>query len=89
MIGFGRGASDIKTRVFLTLVANGRCTVLLDGNINSQSGKEPGAVDGTNGVGVAAGAVIGTPGDNRSGTVEEDASRVGKLGCRTDPFHND
>ena len=79
MIGFGRGASDIKTHVVLTLVANGRCTVLLDGNINSQSGKEPGAVASTSGVGVAAGAMIGTLGDNRSGTVEADALRMGKL----------
>ena len=79
MIGFGRGTSDIKTHVVLTLVANGRCTVLLDGNINSQSGKEPGAVASTSGVGVAAGAVIGTVGDNRSGTAEADASRMGKL----------
>ena len=79
MIGFGRGASDIKTHVVLTLVADGRCTVLLDGNINSQSGKEPGALASTSGVGVAAGTVIGTVGDNRSGTVEADAARMGKL----------
>jgi hypothetical protein len=79
MIGFGRGASDIKTHVVLTLVANGRCTVLLDGNINSQSGKEPGALASTGGVGVAAGTVVGTVGDNRSGTVEADAARMGKL----------
>jgi hypothetical protein len=79
MIGFGRGASDIKTHVVITLVANGRCMVLLDGNINSQSGKEPGALASTSGVGVAAGTVIGTVGDNRSGTVEADAARMGKL----------
>jgi len=79
MIGFGRGASDIKTHIVITLVANGRCTVLLDGDINSQSGKEPGALASTSGVGVAAGAVIGTVGDNRSGTVEADAARMGKL----------
>jgi len=79
MIGFGHGASDIETHVVLTLVANGRCTVLLDGNINSQSGKEPGALASTGGVGVAAGTVVGTVGDNRSGTVEADAARMGKL----------
>lgn len=79
MIGFGRGTSDIKTHVVLTLVANGRCTVLLDFNINSQSGKEPGALASTSGVGIAAGAVVGTLGDNRSATVEADAARMGKL----------
>ena len=53
--------------------------MLLDGNINSQSGKEPGALASTSGVGVAAGTMIGTVGDNRSGTVEADAARMGKL----------
>ena len=79
MIGFGRGASDIKTHAVLTLVANGRCAVLLDYNINSQSGKEPGALASTSGVGIAAGSVVGTLGDNRSATVEADAARMGKL----------
>jgi hypothetical protein len=79
MIGFGRGASDIKTHVVLSLVANGRCTVLLDFNVNSQSGKEPGALASTSGVGIAAGTVVGTLGDERSATVEADAARTGKL----------
>lgn len=79
MIGFGRGASDIKTHLVIALAANGQSTVLLDCNINSQSGKEPGALASTSSVGVAVGTVVGTVGDNRSGTVEADASRMGKL----------
>jgi hypothetical protein len=79
MIGFGRGASDIRAHVILTLIANGRNTVLLDCRINSQSGKEPGALVSTSGVGIAAGTVLGALGDSRSSTVEADASRMGAL----------
>jgi hypothetical protein len=79
MIGFGRGASDIKTHVVITLVANGKTTVLVDCNINSQSGKEPGALASTGGIGIAAGTVVGSLDDKRSATVEADASRMGKL----------
>ena len=79
MIGFGRGASDIKTHVVITLVANGKSTVLVDCNINSQSGKEPGALASTGGIGIAAGTVVGSLDDKWSATVEADASRMGKL----------
>lgn len=79
MIGLGRGASDIKAHVVLSLFENGRSTVLLESNISSQSGKEPGALESTGGVGIAAGTVVGSIGDKRSSTVHADAVRMGKL----------
>jgi hypothetical protein len=70
VIGFGRRANDIKTHLVIALVSNGRRTVLLDCNINSQSGKERGAL--ASGVGIAAGTVVRTLGDGRSATVAAD-----------------
>ena len=79
IVGFGRGESDIKAHVIISEVANGQRTVLLECNINSGSGKKPGAILSTNGEGFAAGVVTGHFGDKRSATVQADASRMAKL----------
>lgn len=78
MLGFGRGASDIKTHVIISLVANGNKTLLLDCNINSQSGKKPGAIVSMGGGSLAVGAATGDLGDSKA-TVQGDASRMAKL----------
>ena len=78
MIGFGRGASDIKTHVTVSSVVRGHPTVVLEFNLSSESGKKPGAV-ATMGVGsLAVGAAAGGVSD-RNSTVEADASRMGRL----------
>ncbi len=78
MLGFGRGASDIKTHLIVSLVAHGRKTLLLECNINAESGKKPGAIIGMGGGSLAVGAATGDIGDKRS-TVQADASRIAKL----------
>ena len=78
MIGFGRGASDIKTHVTVSSLVQGHPTVVLEFNLSSESGKKPGAA-ATIGVGsLAVGAAAGGISDRKS-TVEADASRMGKL----------
>ena len=78
MIGFGRGASDIKTHVTVSSVTQGHSTVVLEFSLSSESGKKPGAV-ATMGVGsLAVGAAAGGISD-RNSTVEADASRMAKL----------
>ena len=44
IIGFGRGASDLETHVTISEVFNGQRTILLECNIDSKSGKKPGAI---------------------------------------------
>jgi len=78
MIGFGRGASDIKTHVIISLVSGGHKTVVLECNLNSQSGKKPGAIIGLGGGDVAVSAVTGEVGDKKS-TVQGDAARMAKV----------
>lgn len=81
MVGFGRGASDIKTHVVVSSVVKGHQTVVLEFNLSSESGKKPGAI-ATMGVGsLAVGAAAGGVGDKKS-TVEADASRMAKLVAR-------
>jgi len=72
MIGFGRGASDIKTHV-----TEGKRTVLLEFNLNSASGKKPGAVATMGAGSLAVGAALGDVGDKK-GTVQADASRMAR-----------
>lgn len=78
MIGFGRGASDIKTHVTVSTVVRGHPTVVLEFNLSSESGKKPGALStmavGSLAVGAAAGGV-----SDRKSTVEADASRMARL----------
>jgi hypothetical protein len=77
LIGFGRGASDIKTHVTITSVTAGRSTVVLEFDMTSESNKQPGAAI-TGGSSLAVGAAVSAVGDRKS-TVEADASRMGKL----------
>jgi hypothetical protein len=77
LIGFGRGASDIKTHVTITSVTAGRSTLVLEFDMTSESNKQPGAAI-TGGSSLAVGAAVSVVGDRKS-TVEADASRMGKL----------
>ena len=77
MIGFGRGASDIKTHVVVSSLVKGSKTVVLEFNLNSASGKKPGAVATMGAGSLAVGAAVGDVGDKK-GTVEADASRMAK-----------
>ena len=74
MIGFGRGASDVRAHVVVSLMTQGNPIVLAEFNLDSESGKKPGAA-ATMGTGSAA-ASVGTSGATDSkATVEEDTSR--------------
>jgi protein-S-isoprenylcysteine O-methyltransferase Ste14 len=79
IVGFGRGASDVKTHLIISEVVDGQKTVLLDCNIDSKSGKKPGAILSTSGTGFAIGVATGHFGDKMSSTVKADASRMAKL----------
>jgi uncharacterized protein DUF4410 len=75
MIGFGRGASDVKTHVTVSSFTKGKKTVALEFDVNSASGKKPGAVAAMGGASLAVGAAAGDVGDKK-GTVQADASRM-------------
>ena len=75
MIGFGRGASDIKTHVTVSSLTKGTKTIVLEFNLNSASGKKPGAALGVSSL--AVGAAVGDVGDKKS-SVQADASRMAK-----------
>jgi hypothetical protein len=77
MIRFGRGASDIKTHVVVSSFAKGTKTVVLEFNLNSASGKKPGAVATMGAGSIAVGAAVGDAGDKK-GTLQADASRMAK-----------
>jgi hypothetical protein len=79
LIGFGRGASDVKAHLLISLLDGGKKTLLLECNINSASGKEPGAVASSSGTGFAISAVTGSLTDKRSSTAQVDGQRLGKL----------
>jgi hypothetical protein len=77
IIGFGRGASDVKAHVTVSLTTDAQPVLLSEFNLKSQSGKKPGAA-ATMGVGsVAVGAAAGGMGD-RKASVEADTSRMAK-----------
>ena len=77
MIGFGRGASDIKTHVIVSSFVKGAKTTVLEFNLNSASGKKPGAATTMGVSSIAVGAAVGDVGDKK-GTVQADASRMAK-----------
>jgi hypothetical protein len=77
MIGFGRGASDIKTHVTVSSFTKGKKTVVLEFNLNSANGKKPGAVATMGAGSLAVGAAVGDVGDKKE-TVQADASRMAK-----------
>lgn len=77
IIGFGRGASDVKAHVVVSLNAANGPILLSEFDLTSVSGKKPGAA-ATMGVGSAAasaGVAVATDG---KATVEGDASRMAK-----------
>jgi len=75
MIGLGRGASDVQAHVLMTLITADGPILLREFNIDTTSGKKPGAVE-TLGVGsLAAGAAAGAATDGKS-TVKGDTSRL-------------
>ena len=77
MIGFGRGASDLKTHVMISSTTEGHSTVVLEFDLDSQSNKMPGAL--VTGVGsLAVGTAVSAVGD-RGSKIEADAARMGKL----------
>jgi len=77
MIGFGRGASDVKAHVTVSLSTDSQPVLLSEFNLTSKSGKKPGAA-ATMGIGsVAVGAAAGGVGDRKAG-VEADTSRMAK-----------
>jgi len=80
MIGFGKGASDVRTHVIVSLRADTQTIVVADFMVKTSSGKTPGAA-ATMGVGTAATAAASAAahgaGDKKS-TVTADASRMGK-----------
>jgi Domain of unknown function (DUF4410) len=77
MIGFGRGASNIQAHVIVSSLSKGQRTVVLEFNLKSDSGKKPGAAATMGAGSLAVGAVAGGVGDKK-GTVQADASRMGK-----------
>jgi hypothetical protein len=79
LIGFGRGASDVRAHVLISLLEADKKTLLLECIINSQSGKEPGAAASISGTGFAISAVTGSMSDKRSSTAQVDGKRMGKL----------
>jgi hypothetical protein len=79
IVGFGRGASDLRTHIIISEVVESQKIVLLECNIDSRSGRQPGAILTTSGTGFAAGVATGYFGDKMSSTVQADASRMAKL----------
>ncbi|HTV60442.1 MAG TPA: DUF4410 domain-containing protein [Verrucomicrobiae bacterium] len=76
MIGFGRGASDVQAHVVVSLATTSGPVTVSEFNLNSRSGKKPGAA-ATMGAGAAAGASVGAAGaTDHKATVEGDASRM-------------
>jgi hypothetical protein len=82
IVGFGRGASDLKAHITIAELVEGQEIILLECNVNSQSGKQPGAILSTSGTGFAVGVATGHFGDKLSSTVQADASRMAKLIAR-------
>ena len=78
MIGFGSGTSDIKAHIVVSASTAGHSTVVLAFDMNSQSGKMPGALPTAGAGSLLVGTGVGVAGDTGS-TVEADASRMGKL----------
>jgi hypothetical protein len=87
LIGFGKGASDVKAHVTVSLAAAPEPVVLLEFKVRSQSGKKPGAAAtvsagavtvGTASVGSAAAGVTAGGVLDRAASVEADAARMAK-----------
>jgi hypothetical protein len=77
IIGFGRGASDVKAHVMVSLNATNGPILLSEFDLTSVSGKKPGAA-ATMGVGSAAASAGVAAATDGKATVEGDASRMAK-----------
>lgn len=80
MIGLGRGASDVQAHVTVSLLTESAPVVLAVFDLNSQSGKKPGAA-ATMGVSGASSVATSQATDNKA-TVEGDTSRMAKAVAR-------
>jgi len=77
MIGFGRGASDVRAHVIVTLTAPSSPVLLAEFDLESESGKKPGAA-ATMGVGSAAASVGTSTATDSKASVEGDTTRMAK-----------
>lgn len=75
MIGLGRGASDVQAHVIISLLTPTGPLLLSEFDVNSASGKKPGAA-ATMGIGSAATGVAASGGTDHKATVEGDTSRL-------------
>lgn len=78
MIGLGSGASDLKAHVTVSSVTAGHSTVMLAFDLDSTSGKKPGAISSLGTGSLAVGAAEKAVGDRKS-TVDADATHMAKL----------
>ena len=79
LIGFGRGASDVKAHVVVSLTTPTTPVVLAEFDLSSESGKKPGAA-ATMGAGAAAGASVAASGATDSkASVEGDSARMANV----------
>jgi hypothetical protein len=80
MIGLGRGASDVKAHVVVSMMTKKGPVVMADFNLNSESGKKPGAAAGmgVGSAGVAAADVAISGAEDHGATVESDTARMAK-----------
>ena len=75
MIGLGRGASEAQAHVIISLLTANGPLLLSELNVDSKSGKKPGAAE-TMGVGSAAGSAAVSGATDNKATVEGDSSRM-------------
>jgi|HubBroStandDraft_5_1064220.scaffolds.fasta_scaffold309035_1 hypothetical protein len=78
MIGFGSGASELKTHVTVSSFTAGHSVVLLALDLDSKSGKRPGALPTMGFSSLAEGAAEKAVGDKKA-TLDADASRMAEL----------
>lgn len=75
MIGLGRGASDVQAHVTISLLTAEGPVLMSEFNVDSDSGKKPGAAE-TMGAGRAGAAVAANGAEDRKETVEGDTARI-------------
>lgn len=80
MIGLGRGASDVRAHVVVSLMTKKGPVVMGDYILNSESGKKPGAAAGmgVGSAGMAAADVAMSSAEDHGSTVESDTARMAK-----------
>lgn len=83
MIGLGRGASDVQAHVTVSQVTGSAPIVLAEFDLNSESGKKPGAAAtmGASAATTAAASAASNQANNKD-TVEGDTSRMAKAVAR-------